>query len=63
MGGIGKMSNTINYGMVIDQERCIGCEACSVACHIENNSTKFWIKVETQGGIEKDTPGAQNRTP
>jgi len=59
MGGIGKMSNIINYGMVIDQERCIGCEACSVACHIENNSTKFWIKVETQGGIEKDTPGGK----
>lgn len=50
------MSKSTNYGMIINQERCIGCEACSVACQVENNSTEFWIKVETQGGIEKDTP-------
>jgi Fe-S-cluster-containing dehydrogenase component len=42
--------------MVIDQERCIGCEACSVACRLENNAVNFWIRVETQGGTEKDTP-------
>lgn len=50
------MSKMKHFGMVIDQERCIGCEACSLACRIENNSTEFWIKVDTQGGIEKDTP-------
>ncbi|KKM66085.1 hypothetical protein LCGC14_1484750 [marine sediment metagenome] len=44
------------FGMVIDQERCIGCEACSVACRIENNTKNFWIYVETQGGSQKDTP-------
>ena len=53
------MSNNKYFGMVIDQERCIGCEACSVACRIENNSTEFWIKVETQGGLEKDTPAGE----
>jgi len=42
-------------GMVIDQERCIGCEACSVACRLENNAVEFWVRVETQGGSEKDT--------
>jgi tetrathionate reductase subunit B len=52
-----KMSNRKQYGMVIDQERCIGCEACSIACKIENNTKDYWIKVETQGGAVKDTPG------
>jgi tetrathionate reductase subunit B len=42
--------------MIIDQERCIGCEACSVACRIENNTKNFWIHVETQGGGQKDIP-------
>lgn len=43
-------------GMVIDQERCIGCEACSVACRIENNTDNLWIQVKTQGGNQKDSP-------
>ena len=50
------MKMTKRLGIVIDQERCIGCEACSVACRIENDSADFWIKVETQGGNSKDTP-------
>ena len=45
--------------MVIDQERCIGCEACSVACRIENNTSKFWITVKTQGGGQKDVPSGK----
>jgi Fe-S-cluster-containing dehydrogenase component len=43
-------------GIVIDQDRCIGCEACSIACRIENNTSYFWINVDTLGGQDKDTP-------
>jgi Fe-S-cluster-containing dehydrogenase component len=43
-------------GLLIDQERCIGCEACSIACRIENKTPYFWITVETLGGQDKDTP-------
>ena len=53
------MSNNTRLGIVIDQERCIGCEACSIACKIENNANDYWIKVETQGGADKDTPGGR----
>jgi tetrathionate reductase subunit B len=44
------------FGLVIDQERCIGCEACTVACKIENGATEYWIRVKTQNVVHKDTP-------
>lgn len=44
-------------GLVIDQERCIGCEACTVACKMENSPTAGpWIRVETVGEGGKDAP-------
>jgi len=44
-------------GLVIDQERCLGCETCTVACRMENSPTVGpWIRVETVGGERKDTP-------
>ncbi len=42
----------MNYGFVIDNRKCIGCHACSVACKSENNVSlgvnRTWVKyVET----------------
>ena len=45
-----------DYGMVIDQERCIGCEACTVACKNENKGVQGYIRVMTQDTSQKDTP-------
>ena len=43
-------------GLVIDQERCIGCETCTVACKNENNGLSGFIKVKTENVRQKDTP-------
>ncbi len=45
-------SPTRNYGFVIDNRKCIGCHACSVACKSENevplSVNRTWVKyVET----------------
>jgi molybdopterin-containing oxidoreductase family iron-sulfur binding subunit len=47
-----------NYGLVIDQERCIGCQACAVTCKQENNVSlgQFWNRVLTVGGDGLDEP-------
>lgn len=37
----------VEYGMVIDLDRCMGCRACMEACKVENNTTErmFWMNV------------------
>jgi len=45
-----------NYALIIDQERCIGCEACTVACRNENNGAQGFIRVSTRDAPQKDTP-------
>ena len=45
------------YGLVIDLERCIGCNTCIVACKLENSLEKgSWIGVKTIGGNHRDSP-------
>src|SRR6056297_3640268 len=50
-----------SYGMVIDLERCIGCQACSTACMEENNVSldHIWNRVLTEGGDNIDTPAGK----
>ncbi|MBU2648989.1 4Fe-4S dicluster domain-containing protein, partial [bacterium] len=44
-------------GLVFDQERCIGCDTCTVACNKEHQpAAGNWIQVKTQKVQIKDTP-------
>ena len=46
----------IQLGLVIDLERCIGCEACTVACKNENQGAAGFIQVQTRHATAKDVP-------
>lgn len=47
----------MQYGMVIDTERCFGCHTCSVSCKQANNLPNdiWWNRVLTDGGDFMDT--------
>ncbi|MCI8469666.1 MAG: 4Fe-4S dicluster domain-containing protein [Eggerthellaceae bacterium] len=51
----------MHYGFAIDQQRCIGCHTCSVACKIENNlpDDMWWNRILTDGGAEMDIPAGE----
>lgn len=45
------------YGLVIDLERCTGCNACTVACKVEHGiEFGSGIRVDTVGGPHRDSP-------
>lgn len=54
------MNNRKRYGLVIDLDRCTGCQTCAVACRVEHRLDDIsGIRVETVGGGGRDTPSGQ----
>ena len=45
----------MNYGFIIDNRRCIGCHACTVACKAEHNVplgvNRTWVKYVEKGAF------------
>lgn len=46
----------MQYGMVIDLDRCFGCQTCVTSCKMANNNPKnvFYNRVLTKGGLSDE---------
>lgn len=51
----------MQYGMVIDLKRCMGCHTCATSCKLANNlpSDVWWNTVHTDGGATMDTASGE----
>ena len=52
------VKNATRLGMVVDQDKCIGCWTCAVACKQQQNVGigLYWLRVLTVGGDAMDVP-------
>jgi Fe-S-cluster-containing dehydrogenase component len=49
------------YGLVIDLERCTGCDTCTIACKVENKiEVGSGVRVETVGDTNRDNPAGKH---